>query len=84
VGGFYVPGWRVDLADTVGAGDAFTAGLVHCLIRSRPLAEAVEFGNLLGALASTKKGGTAPIVPEEIAALKEKKEARIYDPVLGK
>jgi fructokinase len=83
-GGFYVPGWRVDLADTVGAGDAFTAGLVHCFIRSRPLAEAVEFGNLLGALASTKKGGTAPIFSEEIAALKEKKEARIYDPVLSK
>ncbi|HUU26904.1 MAG TPA: carbohydrate kinase [archaeon] len=82
--GIYVPGYIVQLADTVGAGDAFTAGVVYCLVRNLPLREAVEFGNLLGALASTKKGGTALITPEEIKMFREKETERIYDPGLEK
>jgi fructokinase len=75
----YVPGYRVELSDTVGAGDAFTAGFIHAFIHQSALKKAVEYANLLGALASTVKGGTAPIAPEEIEALRVKGSARIYD-----
>src|SRR5262249_8312579 len=35
-----VPGVKVKVVDTVGAGDAFTAGLLVCTLEGRPLAEA--------------------------------------------
>jgi len=65
----YVPGYRVEVADTVGCGDAFSAGFVHGTIQSQPLADACRFGNLLGALAATGKGATAGITPEGIVSL---------------
>ena len=40
-----VPGVPVKAIDTVGAGDAFTAGLLTQLLESRPLAAAVRFAN---------------------------------------
>src|SRR5262249_10840881 len=43
------PGVKVPVADTVGAGDAFTAGLLCQTLEGRPLAEAVRFANRLAA-----------------------------------
>ena len=75
----YVPGYRVKVADTVGCGDAFSAGFVHGTIQNQPLAEACRFGNLLGALAATSKGATAGITPEEIVSLSISDKKRIID-----
>jgi fructokinase len=62
----YVPGYRVELADSLGSGDAFSAGFVHRLLRGASITEACEFGNVLGALVAAKQGGTALVTLDEI------------------
>lgn len=75
----YSPGYRVNVADSVGAGDAFTAGFAYCILRGMSLAEACEFGNVLGATVSTQKGASAPIAQGEIDTLRGRKMERIHD-----
>src|SRR5581483_7685338 len=43
------PGFRVRVADTVGSGDAFTAGMVHEYLHGAPLELMNEVANLVGA-----------------------------------
>ena len=52
------PGFKVEVKDTVGAGDAFTAGLVYCYHRHTPLALMNETANRLGAWVASQAGGT--------------------------
>lgn len=52
------PGYKVKVADTVGAGDAFTAALVHGYLRQTPLAQINETANRLGAWVASKSGAT--------------------------
>jgi fructokinase len=51
------PGRAVVVADTVGAGDAFTAALIHHLVRGTPLTRAAEAANTLGGWVATQTGG---------------------------
>lgn len=64
----YAPGYKVALADSLGSGDAFSAGFVWQVLRGAPLAEAVGFGNVLGAIVATQTGATAPIATAELEA----------------
>lgn len=64
----YAAGHPIALVDSLGSGDAFTAGFVHKLLRSAALAEAVRFGNALGAIVATQTGATAPIAQVDINA----------------
>jgi ribokinase len=48
-----VPAFKVEVLDTPGAGDAFTAGLAFGLVAGAPLAEAARFGCLTAARAVT-------------------------------
>lgn len=52
------PGFRVKVADTVGAGDAFTAALVHEYLRGTPLAQINETANRVGAWVASQSGAT--------------------------
>jgi fructokinase len=52
------PGFKVEVKDTVGAGDAFTAGLVCCYFRHSSLAVMNETANRLGAWVASQAGGT--------------------------
>jgi fructokinase len=52
------PGVRVKVADTVGAGDAFTAALVHGYLRATPLAQINETANRVGAWVASRPGAT--------------------------
>lgn len=61
-----VEGWKVDVVDTIGAGDAFTAAFVTGRLRGRSLDDCCYFGNALGALVSGTKGATSPIGLDEI------------------
>ncbi|MFO8006332.1 MAG: carbohydrate kinase [Candidatus Brocadiia bacterium] len=79
----YCPGYRVDLVDTCGSGDAFSAGFIHLLLRGHLLAECCELGNALGALVATKDGATAPISLDEVEAFLQQEHERIADPGLS-
>jgi fructokinase len=63
-----VPGVAVRVVDTVGAGDAFTAGLLVAALEGRPLAEAAVFANHLAARVAAAAGGTVTIRREEVEA----------------
>lgn len=63
---YYDPGYQISLGDTVGAGDAFSAGFVHYYMNGYPIDEALRFGNAAGAMVATTTGATAPISKEEI------------------
>jgi fructokinase len=61
-----VDGIRVDMVDTVGAGDAFAAGLLHEMLVGRRPAEALAFANRLGALVASRPGALPPWSTGEI------------------
>ncbi|MGB2625609.1 MAG: carbohydrate kinase [Candidatus Acidiferrum sp.] len=62
------PGLRVKIKDTVGAGDAFAAALVHHFLRSVPLAAMNEAANTMGAWVASCSGA----MPEPDLAVLEK------------
>src|SRR5262249_41485251 len=55
---FSEPAPRTEPVDTIGAGDSFDAGFLHQYIRGAPLETCLRFGNLVGALSTTRQGGT--------------------------
>jgi sugar/nucleoside kinase (ribokinase family) len=50
---------RLDVKDSVGAGDTFDAGFLHQWGRRAPLETCLAYGNLAGGLSVTRTGGTA-------------------------
>jgi fructokinase len=64
-----MPGYRVAVVDTVGAGDAFAAGFLHGVASGWPLREIGDFANRLGALVAARPGGTPAWTPAEIESL---------------
>ncbi len=61
------PGFKVKVADTVGAGDAFTAALVHGYLRRTPLAQINETANRVGAWVASQSGATPAPRPGGLA-----------------
>jgi len=61
------PGFRVKVADTVGAGDAFTAALVHGYLRGIPLSQINETANRIGAWVASNSGATPTLKPGGLA-----------------
>ena len=59
------PGICVAVADTVGAGDAFAAALLHHVLRATALDRAAVAANRYAAFVATRRGGT-PAVPEPV------------------
>jgi fructokinase len=62
-----VPGVSISVVDTIGSGDSFAAGFVYKRLLSAPLEECCHFGNLIGALNATKKGGMPNVSPAEVS-----------------
>ncbi len=62
-------GVPVHVVDAVGAGDAFSAGLINGYLLQRPLALIARFANRVGALVA-QHAGAMPVLGEELAALK--------------
>jgi fructokinase len=60
-----VPGVPVRVVDTVGAGDAFTAGLLCRVLEGADLATAAAFANRLAARVAASPGGTPLLDREE-------------------
>jgi fructokinase len=63
------PGFRVKVADTVGAGDAFTAALAHYYRLGQPLDAINAAANRLGSWVASQPGATPAASPEELARL---------------
>jgi fructokinase len=61
------PGVKVEVLDTVGAGDAFTAVLCHHWLRGSPLERTAEAANRYGAWVATQAGPT-PAAPASLLA----------------
>ena len=61
------PGFSVKIADTVGAGDAFTAALVHHALRGSSLATMNAAANRMGAWVASQEGATPSADPEILA-----------------
>jgi ribokinase len=55
-GAWHLPGYKVDVVDTTGAGDAFNGGLAVGLVDGLGLCDAARFANAAGALATTALG----------------------------
>jgi len=64
-GARHVPGRRVAVVDTTGAGDAFNGALAVGLAEGRAMGDAVAFANAAAALQVTKVG-TAPAMPYRV------------------
>jgi fructokinase len=58
-------GFPVKVADTIGAGDAFTAAMTHYLLRGADLATLNEAGNRWGGWIASQSGGMPPL-PETV------------------
>jgi sugar/nucleoside kinase (ribokinase family) len=52
------PGVTVDVIDTVGAGDTFDAGYIHRFLQGADRDACLSYANAVGALSTTKQGGT--------------------------
>lgn len=78
----YEGGYRVEVVDTLGSGDAFTAGFVHRYLHGQTVRDACCFGNKLGAMVAMQVGGTEPISPEMIARFEHNSVARNILPEL--
>lgn len=61
------PGVRVKVADTIGAGDAFTAAMTHYLLRGADLATLNEAGNRWGSWVASQSGAM-PTLSEAVRA----------------
>jgi fructokinase len=65
-----IPGEPVQVVDAVGAGDAFTAGLIMGLARGWPLDQVGAFANRVGGLVASRSGAM-PELRDEYAQLLE-------------
>ena len=56
---------KVEVADTVGAGDSFTGSFVASILNGKPIAEAHRIGVNVSAYVCTQNGAM-PVIPEEL------------------
>jgi fructokinase len=62
-------GFRVTVADAVGAGDAFTACLAHHYLRGHSLQEISESANRFASWVATQRGATPPISTDKLQSI---------------
>ncbi|WP_231578021.1 sugar kinase [Thermorudis peleae] len=65
---YHVPALPATVIDRIGAGDAFTAGVLHGLLERVDLAQALRYGVALAALKITMNGDLALITRHELEA----------------
>jgi fructokinase len=66
-------GYQIDVVDTVGAGDAFAAALVHGLGNRLPAPQIADFANRIGALVASSPGAIPPWTLEKANALENRR-----------
>lgn len=78
----YSPGYEVELTDSLGAGDAFTAGFIHYYLKGASPAECCNYGNVLGAIVAGQQGATAPLGRDDVSAFISAGPKRVFDPAM--
>ena len=68
------PGYRIQVADAIGAGDAFTACLAHHYLRGASLKTINEAGNRFAAWVASRPGATPSLDGREL-----KEALRMFD-----
>jgi fructokinase len=63
------PGFRIQVTDTIGSGDAFSAAFIHGLNAAWSATKIADFANRIGALVASRPGGTPKWTVEEAMAL---------------
>lgn len=71
------PGVATQVADTIGAGDAFTAAIAHYMLRGADLLTLNEAGNRWGAWVASQHGAMPPLPDTVRAQLTDAIEARL-------
>jgi sulfofructose kinase len=71
----YVPGWKVEVRDTTGAGDTFNAAFLAGTLRREPLEHRLRFANAAAAIAVTGLGPRGHLPTRtEVESLLEREE----------
>jgi fructokinase len=70
------PGFPIKMADAVGAGDAFTAALVHRFLRGASLESMNEAANRMGAWVASEVGATPRANVKLLAKIREKRSLK--------
>lgn len=61
----FIPAYKVKVVDTIGAGDAHTAGVLAGMSQGKSLSESIDLGNLVAAIVVSKSGPSgAPTLNE--------------------
>jgi len=63
-------GFPVEVVDTIGAGDAFTAGMVHAFLRGAALEQINVVSNLCGSYVASQPGATPELTAELLERIK--------------
>lgn len=63
-------GYKVKVADSIGAGDAFLSGFIKCFLEKKSIEETLDFACKLGAFVASKKGGTPKYSLKDIESIK--------------
>lgn len=64
------PGYRIRVADTVGAGDAFLAGFISSMLNGATTKESLDFACATGAYVATQSGATPAYHMNDIMIIK--------------
>lgn len=76
----YAAGYKVQVRDTTGSGDACTAAFVTALVRGASLQECAFRGNGLGAMVAMQQGATEPVSELALSEFLEAEHQRVIEP----
>lgn len=63
---YYNSGYRIEVVDTVGAGDSFLASLIDKLLKGTSPQDAIDFSCAVGALVASSEGANSEIKKKDI------------------
>jgi sugar/nucleoside kinase (ribokinase family) len=75
---FNMPGYKVDVVDTTGSGDAFDGAWIKGVLMGWDLEKTASFSNAVGALTATGHGAVAPIPRYEEAVRLIKEQGGVW------
>ncbi|MEA3477037.1 MAG: carbohydrate kinase [Bacteroidota bacterium] len=66
---YYNPGYKVTVADTVGAGDSFLASIISQLLNGLNPQDAIDYACAVGSIVASKNGANPEISDAEVRAM---------------